>query len=74
VKEGVSVILVIEIHRRYPGVQAIIVTGQADAAKIEQLRREESLSAVISKPWRAGEIVSAARAHRADGLDLARRL
>jgi CheY-like chemotaxis protein len=54
--------LVIEIQRRYPDIQAMIVTGQADDAKIEQLRRNASLSAVIGRPWRVGEIVSAVQA------------
>jgi response regulator RpfG family c-di-GMP phosphodiesterase len=41
----------IQIHRRFPDIVTIMLTGQADEAAIERTRRLASLHACITKPW-----------------------
>ncbi len=74
VAEGVQVILIIsdwlmpgtkgdefldEVRKRYPGLRAILVTGQADEAAIERVERENLAECVVRKPWKAEELTRA---------------
>jgi CheY-like chemotaxis protein len=77
VAEGVRVVLLItdwmmpglkgdelvrEVRKRHPDIRAILVTGQADEEKMEELRREGALSAVFRKPWSREGLEAAVRA------------
>lgn len=53
----------IQIHRRFPHLKTIMLTGQADEAAIERAKREANLHACMYKPWtenELGEIISSA--------------
>lgn len=65
--EGVEVVLLISdwlmpgmtggdflsvVHRRYPNIQLIMVTGHADEAQMEQWAAQVNLHAFLRKPWR----------------------
>lgn len=41
----------VELHRRYPRVVKIMLSGQADPKAVENARINGGLSAFISKPW-----------------------
>lgn len=46
----------IQVHRRFPEVVTVMLTGQADAAAIERARQQANLYACISKPWTEQEL------------------
>ena len=52
----------IEIHRRFPNIMTIMLTGQADNAAIERTRQEANLYACIAKPWVEAELVAVIQA------------
>jgi len=71
-REGIEVIFVItdwlmpgmkgdefieHIHERHPEINAIMITGQADQAAIERIKRNPAVRAVMPKPWNARELV-----------------
>ncbi|MGF1567861.1 MAG: response regulator [Nodosilinea sp.] len=75
-EEGISVLLIvsdwlmpnvkgdeflIEVHRRFPHIITIMLTGQADEVAIEKTRTEANLYACIFKPWTEDELVSTIR-------------
>ncbi len=39
------------IHEAHPEIRAIMITGQADRAAVERVRRNASVIAVFNKPW-----------------------
>jgi response regulator RpfG family c-di-GMP phosphodiesterase len=41
----------IDVHKRFPAVVKILLTGQADESAINRARRLANLHAYISKPW-----------------------
>lgn len=41
----------IQIHRRFPDIVTIMLTGQADEAAIERTKQLANLHACITKPW-----------------------
>lgn len=43
--------LIISIHKKYPTVQTILLTGQAEPEAIRNAKENGALNAVISKPW-----------------------
>ncbi len=45
-----------QIHRRFPQIVTVMLTGQADEAAIERARQEANLYACISKPWTETEL------------------
>ncbi len=45
------------VHARHPEINAIMITGQADQAAIERIRRNPAVRAVMPKPWNARELV-----------------
>lgn len=66
ITDGVSVILVIsdwlmhgmkgdelliEVHKKYPGMLKIMLTGQATQEAIDTAREQGGLNAYVTKPW-----------------------
>lgn len=43
--------LVIRIHEKYPEVQTVMLSGQADPAAIDDAINQGALNAFIAKPW-----------------------
>jgi CheY-like chemotaxis protein len=52
----------IAVHRRFPQVVTVLLTGQADDDAIERARKEAALHACIAKPWSEQELVAAVAA------------
>ena len=46
----------IQIHQRFPKLVTVMLTGQADAAAIDRVRREANLHACLYKPWTEEEL------------------
>ncbi|MCX7655255.1 MAG: response regulator [Treponemataceae bacterium] len=49
----------IEIHKKYPHIGLIMVTGQADEAAIERAMQQAKISTCLKKPWRSQELIAA---------------
>ncbi len=45
-----------EVHRRFPHVVTVMLTGQADEAAIERARKQANLYACLYKPWKEEEL------------------
>lgn len=45
-----------EVHRRFPRIVKVMLTGQADAAAIDRARRDANLHACLHKPWSEDEL------------------
>lgn len=45
-----------EVHRRFPHVVTVMLTGQADEEAIERAKKEANLHACIYKPWAEEEL------------------
>jgi DNA-binding NtrC family response regulator len=73
-KQGVDVVLVITdwlmpgvkgdvllkmVREKFPGTQAIMITGQADEDAMQQVLKEGLAGTVLRKPWDAQELVEA---------------
>ncbi|EQA44272.1 response regulator receiver domain protein [Leptospira broomii serovar Hurstbridge str. 5399] len=73
VTEGVKILIVISdwlmpnikgdeflrnVHQRYPEIQKIIITGHADIASVEALKKEINLYSYLKKPWDEKELVT----------------
>ncbi len=71
-EEGISIIFIISdwlmpgmrgdeflerIHESHPEILAIMITGQADQASIDRVRRNSSVVAIFNKPWDPEELV-----------------
>ena len=50
-----------EVHKRFPRVVKIMLTGQADDAAIERVKTEADLHQHLAKPWDADELMSCIR-------------
>lgn len=74
VEDGITVILIIsdwlmpgmkgdeflaEVRARYPGLNAIMVTGQADEDAIERVLSEGLACCIVRKPWKVDELTRA---------------
>ena len=46
----------IEVHKRFPKIIKVMLTGQADNEAINNARANAKLHACISKPWSASEL------------------
>jgi len=72
VGDGVTVVLIVSdwampglrgdelletVHKRWPSIRAILVTGQADQRAIDRVLQGEWASRVIPKPWRSDELL-----------------
>jgi len=49
----------IEVHKRFPKIVNLMLTGQADDAAIENAKKHANLFCVIHKPWTSEELVDA---------------
>lgn len=51
--------LLIKIHKKYPQIVTVMLTGQADQEAIERTKTQANLHAFIEKPWRNQELIEA---------------
>ncbi len=49
----------IEIHKRYPKMVKMMMTGQADDDAIERAKKHANLHICLHKPWRDKELIEA---------------
>ncbi len=49
------------IHRKYPSIRSILITGHVDHEAAERVKKEAGTYAVISKPWDVNKLMSAVR-------------
>jgi CheY-like chemotaxis protein len=47
----------IKLHKKYPQVVKVLLTGQADADAIERAKHEANLHKCLAKPWDERELV-----------------
>lgn len=47
------------VHKKYPHIQSVLITGQADATATERVKKEAGTYAVLSKPWNSNELIQA---------------
>lgn len=50
--------LLIKIHKKFPEVVKVMLTGQADNQAIERSRQEANLFACLYKPWETSELIN----------------
>jgi len=48
----------IRVHKRFPEVKKIMLSGQADIDSVEKAKQEANLLKFISKPWDKDELMS----------------
>lgn len=46
----------IDVHRKYPNIVKVMLTGQADIEAIENAKEHANLHACLAKPWSAIEL------------------
>ncbi len=46
----------IEVHKKFPEIIKVMLTGQADESAIENARKNANLFAYIQKPWTAEQL------------------
>lgn len=51
----------IEVHKKFPKVVKILLTGQADEAAIERVKKEADLHRYLRKPWQNQELIDCIR-------------
>ncbi|MEG4573131.1 response regulator [Microcoleus sp. N3A4] len=51
--------LLITIHKKYPEIVTVMLTGQADKEAIERTKTQANLHAFIQKPWHNQELIEA---------------
>jgi CheY-like chemotaxis protein len=51
--------LLIKIHKQYPQIVTVLLTGQADKEAIERTKTEANLHAFLQKPWKNQELIEA---------------
>ncbi len=49
----------IMVHKKYPGIKSILITGHADEKAIERVKKEAGTYTVLSKPWNPTELMEA---------------
>lgn len=52
----------IEVHRRFPHIVTVLLSGQTDGAAIENARQFANLHACIPKPWDEDTLISVIQA------------
>ncbi|MEM9567489.1 MAG: response regulator [Cyanobacteria bacterium P01_E01_bin.34] len=56
----------IQVHKRFPDIVTVMLTGQAEEAAIQRARQEAELFACLQKPWKESDlkqIISSALAY-----------
>jgi CheY-like chemotaxis protein len=48
----------IQVHKRFPSIVTVLLTGHADEAAISQARQYANLHAYIAKPWTEEHLIS----------------
>lgn len=51
----------IQVHKTYPSIIKIMLTGQADESAIERAKEQASLYACLHKPWNGKELIETIR-------------
>jgi response regulator RpfG family c-di-GMP phosphodiesterase len=46
----------IEVHRRFPSIVTVMLTGQADDRAIARAKEQANLYACLQKPWREEDL------------------
>ena len=49
--------LLIQVHRKYPDIIKVMLTGQADRQAVERTRQEANLHRCLHKPWSEEELI-----------------
>ncbi|MCG6168874.1 response regulator [Leptospira sanjuanensis] len=49
----------IQVHRKYPHIRSILVTGHLEEGVSERVKEEAGTFTIISKPWNSDELVKA---------------
>jgi CheY-like chemotaxis protein len=72
VEDGISLVVVVsdwlmpglkgdeflvQVHRKYPQVVTVMLTGQADKSAIDRAKAEANLHRCLNKPWSEEELV-----------------
>ena len=48
----------IEVHKRFPAIIKVMLTGQADEEAIERAKKDANLFKLLGKPWNEDELVA----------------
>ncbi|NEQ32575.1 MAG: response regulator, partial [Leptolyngbya sp. SIO4C5] len=51
----------VQVHRQFPQVIKVMLTGQADEAAIERAKAEANLHRCLFKPWTEAELIEAVK-------------
>jgi CheY-like chemotaxis protein len=51
--------LLIRIHKKFPKIVKILLTGQAEQEAIERAKKEANLHSCLHKPWKEKELIEA---------------
>ncbi|MDM8525366.1 response regulator [Desulfococcaceae bacterium HSG8] len=49
----------IDVHRRFPEIIKVMLTGQADAEAVERAYKQAALHRCLRKPWKEDELIEA---------------
>ena len=52
----------IEVHKKFPGIVKVMLTGQAQEEAIQNARKNANLHACLSKPWKEDELIDTIKA------------
>jgi len=47
----------VQVHKKYPGIVKVMLTGQANDEAIKRARDEANLFSFIPKPWNEEELI-----------------
>lgn len=47
----------IEVHKKFPGIVKIMLTGQADGEAVKRAEEQANLFRCLSKPWNEDELI-----------------
>lgn len=47
----------IQVHKKFPGIVKVMLTGQADGEAVKRAEKEANLFKCLSKPWNETELV-----------------
>ena len=51
--------LLIQVHRKFPSIVKVMLTGQADADAIERTKTQANLLCCLRKPWNEHDLIGA---------------